>query len=157
MKSIQQWLVEYAESHQNSTNKLIHWICVPTIYFTIVGLLYSIPLQFGEVAGLKINFGSIVAALIFIYYSLLSLKLAFGMMFFSILCIFLSEWIFQVTNSNLGLALTCLALFTISWIFQFLGHHIEGKKPTFIKDLQYLMIGPAWVISFFYKKIGIEL
>lgn len=157
MKSIQQWLGEYAESHQNSTNKLIHWICVPTIYFTIVGLLYSIPLKFGEIAGLKINIGSIVAVVIFLYYCLLSVKVAVGMLFITILCLGLSEWIFQATNGYLGLAITCLVLFTISWIFQFWGHHIEGKKPSFIKDLQYLMIGPAWVISFFYKKIGIEL
>jgi uncharacterized membrane protein YGL010W len=157
MKSIQQWLGEYGESHQNSTNKLIHWICVPTIYFTIVGLLYSIPLQFGEIAGLKINIGSILAVVVFIYYCMLSIKVAIGMLFITTLCLVLSEWIFQVTGGNLGLAITCLILFTISWILQFWGHHIEGKKPSFIKDLQYLMIGPAWVISFFYKKIGIEL
>ena len=88
---------------------------------------------------------------------MLSIKVAIGMLFITTLCLVLSEWIFQVTGGNLGLAITCLILFTISWILQFWGHHIEGKKPSFIKDLQYLMIGPAWVISFFYKKIGIEL
>jgi uncharacterized membrane protein YGL010W len=157
MKSIQQWLEEYGESHQNPKNKLIHWICVPTIYFTIIGLLYSIPIQLGEIFGLKINIGSIVAVLVFIYYCLLSLKIAFGMLIFTLICLFLSELILQATGSSIGLAITCIGLFILSWILQFLGHHIEGKKPSFIKDLQYLMIGPAWVISFFYKKIGIEL
>jgi len=157
MKSIQQWLEEYGESHQNPNNKLIHWICVPTIYFTIIGLLYSIPIQLGEIYGLKINIGSIIAVLVFIYYCLLSLKVAFGMLIFTLICLFLSELIFQTTGGYIGLAITCISLFIISWILQFLGHHIEGKKPSFIKDLQYLMIGPAWVISYFYKKMNIQL
>lgn len=157
MKSIDQWLLEYGESHQNVTNKLIHWFCVPTIYFTIIGLLYSIPVEFGTIASIKINIGSIVAVLVFIYYSLLSVKVAFGMLLFTIACLGLSEFIFQVTGGSLGLAITCLALFVFSWILQFYGHHVEGKKPSFIKDLQYLMIGPAWVISFFYKKLGVQL
>ena len=157
MKSIQQWLEEYAESHQNPRNKLIHWFCVPIIFFTIIGLLYSIPIQFGVIAGLKVNIGSIVAVLIFIYYCLLSLKIALGMLIFTLISLYLSELIFQVTGGYIGLAITCVVLFVVSWIFQFVGHEIEGKKPSFIKDLQYLMIGPAWVISFFYKKIGIQL
>jgi uncharacterized membrane protein YGL010W len=157
MKSIQQWLEEYGESHQNPKNKLIHWICVPTIYFTIIGLLYSIPIQLGEIFGLKINIGSIVAVLVFIYYCLLSLKIAFGMLIFTLICLFLSELILQATGGYIGLAITCIGLFILSWILQFLGHHIEGKKPSFIKDLQYLMIGPAWVISYFYKKMNIQL
>lgn len=157
MKSIHQWLLEYGESHQNSTNKLIHWFCVPTIYFTIIGLLYSIPVEFGNIASIRINIGSIVAILVFIYYSLLSLKLALGMLIFTIACLALSEIIFQATGGSIGLAITCLILFIISWILQFYGHHVEGKKPSFIKDLQYLMIGPAWVISFLFKKIGVQL
>lgn len=157
MKSIEQWLSEYGESHQNATNKLIHWLCVPTIYFTIIGLLYSIPVEFGTIASIKINIGSIVAVLVFIYYSLLSVKVAFGMLLFTLVCLGLSEFIFQSTGGSLGLAITCLILFVLSWILQFYGHHVEGKKPSFIKDLQYLMIGPAWVISFFYKKLGVQL
>lgn len=157
MKSIEQWLSEYGESHQNATNKLIHWFCVPTIYFTIIGLLYSIPVEFGSIASIKINIGSIVAVLVFIYYSLLSVKVALGMLLFTIGCLGLSEFIFQSTGGSLGLAITCIILFVLSWILQFYGHHVEGKKPSFIKDLQYLMIGPAWVISFFYKKLGVQL
>lgn len=157
MKALEQWLSEYGESHQNPTNKLIHWICVPAIYFTIIGLLYSIPVDLGTVASIKINIGSIVAVLVFIYYSLLSVKVAFGMLLFTLVCLGLSEFIFQSTGGNLGLAITCLVIFVLAWILQFYGHHVEGKKPSFIKDLQYLMIGPAWVISFFYKKLGVQV
>lgn len=157
MKSINQWLAEYGESHQNGTNKLIHWICVPLIYYTIIGLLYSIPVNFGEVMGIQINVGTIIAVLVFLYYTLLSVKVAVGMLFFTVLCLIISEYIFQMTGGSLGLAIVCGVLFVIAWIFQFIGHNIEGQKPSFLEDLQFLMIGPAWVISFIYKKVGIEL
>lgn len=154
MKDINQWLLEYGESHQNSTNKLIHWFCVPVIYFTIIGLLYSIPIEWGTVANIKINVGSIVALLIFVYYLLLSFKIAVGMLIFSAICLALSEYIYLL-GGNMGLMITCIVLFVIAWILQFVGHNIEGKKPSFLKDIQYLMIGPAWVISALYKKLGL--
>lgn len=49
-----------------------------------------------------------------------------------------------------------LALFIITWILQFVGHKIEGKKPSFLKDLQFLLIGPIWLLSFILKKLGIR-
>jgi len=158
MKALNQWLAEYGESHTNPTNKLIHWICVPVIYFTIVGMLYSIPVSFGSVGPVEINIGSIVAVLVFIYYCLLSVKVALGMLLFTIICLLLSQGIYTwLGDSHAGLAITCLVLFVLAWILQFYGHNVEGKKPSFIKDLQFLMIGPAWVISFLFRKIGVTV
>ena len=48
-----------------------------------------------------------------------------------------------------------LVLFVVAWIGQFIGHKLEGAKPSFFKDLQFLLIGPAWLLSFIYKKMGI--
>jgi|SRR5690554_1927640 len=155
MKDIDQWLLEYGESHQNPTNKLIHWFCVPIIYFTIIGLLYSIPVEWGTVANIKINIGSIIALLIFVYYILLSFKVAVGMLIFSAICLALSEYIYML-GGTMGLVITSAVLFVIAWIFQFVGHNIEGKKPSFLKDIQYLMIGPAWVITKLYRTIGLD-
>ena len=49
-----------------------------------------------------------------------------------------------------------LSVFVLSWIFQFIGHKIEGKKPSFLKDLQFLLVGPAWLLHFILKKLGIR-
>lgn len=38
------------------------------------------------------------------------------------------------------------AIFVVAWIAQFYGHHVEGKKPSFFADLQFLMIGPLWLL-----------
>ncbi|MBX2904042.1 MAG: DUF962 domain-containing protein [Chitinophagales bacterium] len=156
MKTIQNWLDEYAVSHQNPTNKKVHFVCVPVIFFTIVGLLYSIP--FPQLVDLKIvefNVATIALVLVTLYYLRLSVSLAIGMFLFSFLCLVISQSI-VLQSSKSVLAITCVILFIMAWIFQFWGHNIEGKKPSFLKDLQFLMIGPAWIMSFIYKKLGIS-
>ena len=152
MKTAQQWFDEYAISHQNETNKKIHFICVPVIYFTIVGMLMSISTQFlTNLIGLNNpfieNWAVVFLLIVFIFYIQLSLKIFFRMLIFSILSI--------VGNYYLGhhfpLFYTSLLIFVIAWIGQFYGHHVEGKKPSFFKDLQFLLVGPAWVFQKIFK------
>jgi uncharacterized membrane protein YGL010W len=154
MKSIQQWLAEYGESHKNETNKTIHWICVPSIFFSIVGLLYVVKLPW-VISGIQINLAMIIMLLVVVYYFSLSKTLWIGMLLFSMLCLWLCHLIEQ--SGLIQLWLFCLITFTLAWIGQFYGHKIEGKKPSFLKDIQFLMIGPAWLMSFIYKKLGIAL
>jgi uncharacterized membrane protein YGL010W len=154
MKSIQQWLAEYGESHKNETNKTIHWICVPTIFFSVIGLLYLIKLPW-VIAGVQVNLAMIIMALVICYYISLSKTLWIGMLLFGLLCL----WICYVIERSgfIQLWLFCVITFTAAWIGQFYGHKVEGKKPSFLKDIQFLMIGPAWLMSFIYKKMGIEV
>jgi uncharacterized membrane protein YGL010W len=154
MKTIHQWLNEYGESHQNHTNKTIHWICVPAIFFSITGLLYSIKLPF-IISGIQLNVAMVVLALVTLYYILLSKTLWIGLLVFALLCLwlcrlvevadFIQPWLFY------------LIVFVVAWIGQFYGHKVEGKKPSFFKDIQFLLIGPAWLMSFIYKKLGIVI
>ena len=154
MKTIQDWLSEYGESHQNPTNKLVHWICVPAIFFSIVGLLYGIKLGFPITAGIELNVAIVALALVFLYYLRLSPTLAVGMLAFSVVCLFLAQ---QIERSGLVLWQVCIGVFVVAWIGQFWGHKVEGKKPSFLKDLQFLMIGPAWLMSFIYAKLGVRV
>ena len=154
MTNIQQWLSEYGESHQNDTNKTIHWICVPAIFFSIVGFLYSIKLPF-EITGHRVNVALIAFVLIIFYYFLLSKTLWIGMFLFSSICLLLCHLI--ELKFFMPLWAFSLVVFIVAWIGQFYGHKIEGKKPSFFKDLQFLLIGPAWLMSFIYKRIGIAL
>jgi len=154
MTKIQQLLSAYGESHTNSTNKAIHWICVPTIFFSIVGFFYGIELPY-QIAGIQLNLAMVMMLVLVVYYFLLSKTLWIGMLFFGILCLWICYY-FQ-TNGWIPLLNFCLILFAISWVAQFYGHKIEGKKPSFLKDIQFLLIGPAWLMSFIYKKIGIPL
>ena len=151
------WLLEnYGESHKNATNKLIHWICVPSIVFSLFAILYAIP--FPVERGLFTNWAFVLYAASLIYYLRLSLSMAFGMalvcgaMLLGVNAIYLA-----VEKDASSLAYVALAIFVVAWIGQFIGHKIEGKKPSFLEDIQFLMVGPAWLLSFIYKKMGIKL
>jgi uncharacterized membrane protein YGL010W len=148
MKTAQQWYDEYAVSHQNETNQKIHYICVPAIFFSIVGMIMSIPSGFIQntlgIANPMIgNWASVVMVFLLIFYLRLSFTLFLRMLGFGVLTIIGNYYLGQY----LPLFITSLAIFVAAWIGQFYGHHIEGKKPSFIKDLQFLLIGPAWVLE----------
>ncbi len=154
MKSIQQWLSEYGESQQDHTNKTIHWICVPAIFFSITGLLFCIKLPF-NIMGMQLNAAMIVLALVTVYYISLSKTLWIGLLLFAMVCLWLCNLIER--SGIIQLWLFCVIVFVVAWIGQFYGHKVEGKKPSFLKDIQFLLIGPAWLMSFIYKKLGIGI
>lgn len=158
MKSIHTWFDEYGVSHQNNTNKLIHWLCVPLIFFSIIALLAAIPANF-----LKEMFppawqpythiGTVVLAVGLLFYLRLSLPIFIGILAFSVLCLLA---IVALESLSLPLWASSLIIFVAAWIGQFIGHKIEGKKPSFFQDLQFLLIGPAWILGFIYRKLGIR-
>ncbi|WP_340063770.1 DUF962 domain-containing protein [Ascidiimonas aurantiaca] len=153
MKTLDQWFREYGVSHQNKTNKAIHYICVPAIFFSIVGLLMSIPAGFLERLfpfenPLIENWATMVLIAVLFFYVRLSLVMALKILLFAAVCVIVNHWIGQFAP----LWIVSLAIFVIAWIGQFYGHKIEGKKPSFLKDLQFLLIGPAWVMDNIFKK-----
>src|SRR6266850_1888764 len=156
MRKIDQLLSEYGESHQNVTNKAIHWICVPLIFFSVIGLIASIPSGLVQsylgVGNPYANWGTIVLLLAIAYYVSLSITLCIGIALFGLACLFVDK---LIAESALSLWMVCLAVFVAAWIGQFYGHKVEGKKPSFFKDLQFLLIGPAWLMHFVYKRLGI--
>lgn len=154
MQKIQSLLDEYSENHQNKTNKLVHWICVPTIFFSIIGLLYSIKIPYFILPDIQLNAAHLGILAALIYYFRLSKSLTVGLFIFTIVCLWLC---YSIEEEALNLWLICLILFVAAWAGQFWGHKIEGKKPSFLKDLQFLLIGPAWLMSFIYKKLEIEV
>lgn len=157
MRKIEALLYEYGLSHQNQTNKLIHWFCVPSIFFSVVGLIFSIPVgplpELLPFLGNFANWATLTLALVLVYYLTLSGPLTLGMFFFSALCLALANFLDLSFPGKLWII--SLAIFVIAWIIQFYGHKIEGKKPSFLKDIQFLMIGPAWLMHFIYKRWGL--
>ncbi|MZR29096.1 DUF962 domain-containing protein [Sneathiella litorea] len=150
-------LNEYGASHQNGTNKLIHWIAVPVIVWTIVALLWIIPVPESLNSVPYLNWATIALLLTIIYYAVLSWTLAIGMALFALLCIGVVQLYMSAPPFSLALWQFAIGAFVIAWIFQFIGHKIEGKKPSFFKDVQFLLIGPAWLISFLYRKLNIKI
>lgn len=157
MRKVDALLSEYGESHQNSLNKTIHWICVPLIFFSIVGLIWSIPAdplkQAVPSLGNYANWATLLLVITLLYYATLSRPLFLGMAVVVIIMSYLANWV--DTSFSAPLWLISLIIFVAAWIGQFYGHKVEGKKPSFFKDLQFLLIGPAWLMHFIFKKANI--
>jgi len=154
MKKASQWFAEYGVSHQNPTNKLVHFICVPAIFWSIIGLLAVVKLPFLEafVPANYAHLGTLLITITLIFYMSISFSIFIGMTVITILCLQLCTIIEQSGISLLWLSLT---VFILAWVGQFWGHKIEGAKPSFFKDIQFLLVGPAWIMGFIYKKLGI--
>ena len=136
MKTITEWFSEYGESHQDKTNKLIHWVCVPTIYFSIIGVL----------AHFSVLLTALLLCLVFVFYARLDIVLAVAMLALTLVM----AWLMWILPVGVGFY---VGLFILAWIGQFYGHKIEGKKPSFFKDLQFLLIGPLWCMDTYLGKV----
>ena len=155
MAALSALLAEYGESHQNPTNKLVHWVCVPLIMFSLLGLLWSVPVP-AAIRNVSpwLNWGTLVMALALLYYVRLSGRLALGMV---LVWVAMAAGLRVVAGTAaLPLWTICLLIFALAWVGQFWGHKMEGKKPSFLKDLQFLLIGPLWLLHFVYRSLGWE-
>jgi uncharacterized membrane protein YGL010W len=154
MRSTQDWLDEYSESHQNPVNKAVHWICVPLIALTVIGVLWSLPVPavFAEVSPLM-NWGMFFMMASVVYYFILSPSLAIGML--AVIAAFTGILVW-LDGFSTPLWIISVTIFVLAWIGQFIGHAVEGARPSFFKDLQFLMIGPMWLLSFVYRRLGIR-
>ena len=153
MKSAEEWFALYGKSHTHRVNKLLHFICVPLITFSTIGLFWSLPGFFGHSNWLNWGIVFILASLLF--YFKLSLKIFFGMGLFASLCALGQIWLQKTLDFSL--LWTNLSIFIVAWLGQFIGHKIEGEKPSFIQDLQFLLVGPAWILNFVYRQFGIKI
>ena len=132
-------LDQYGETHRNPVNKAIHWVCVPLIMWSALAALWiASPIA-----------ACILIALSLVYYARMSIPMAAGMLAMAALMV--APVPFLGANA-LWIAAT---VFVLAWIGQFIGHAIEGKRPKFLQDLQFLLIGPAWILQFVYRGVGI--
>ena len=136
-KSLQSWLADYAVSHQHPINKKIHWLCVPTIFASILGMGMS----------WQAVFTLVLIALVMLFYLRLSTQLFIAMGMFVLFCLA------AIAILPFGFKFW-FGVFVVAWIGQFVGHKIEGKKPSFFEDLQFLLIGPAWVANSLSEKLA---
>lgn len=139
-RQVEALLAKYAESHLNPTNEVIHFICIPAIVFSFLGLIWAAH----PLAALAVTMLSLA------YYFRLSVAFAFGMLLMSGAML----WILSVLPQDQIWKLS-LAVFVIAWIGQFIGHKIEGRKPSFFDDLRFLLIGPLFVLGFLYRRFHI--
>jgi uncharacterized membrane protein YGL010W len=119
-----------------------------------MGFLWSIPVPDAFAARSPwLNWATLVALLAFVYYAALSAGLALGIaLAFVVLFVALNA----LDSLPWPLWATSLTIFVVAWIGQFIGHAVEGKRPSFFKDVQFLLIGPLWLVAALYRKLGVS-
>src|SRR4029453_7945245 len=127
-REVDRLLAHYGESHQNPRNERIHFVAIPLIMLSLLGLLW---------AAHPWRAVCFVAASL-VYYARLSLVFLVAMAILSAVGLAL-----VYAMGSLVLPLSA-AIFVAAWIAQFVGHKIEGKKPSFFEDLRYLWVGPLF-------------
>lgn len=150
-RPIDRWFASYSGDHQNPTNQKIHYVAVPLILWSVTALLWCIP-----VPGTLFNAGLWAAVASFVawmFYNRASRRLGYGMLLVLFGMLMLNRTL-QGQVGMQGLLYAAIGVFVVAWIAQFIGHKIEGKKPSFLTDLVYLLIGPAWVLAKGYRKLG---
>jgi len=137
-RAIDVLLARYGESHRNPVNELIHIVCIPAIVFSLLGILWA----------LHPAVALLVVAAALAYYVTLSRTFALGM------GVMAGAMLVLLAMLPDGTVLpTSIGVFVAAWLGQFVGHHIEGKKPSFFDDLRFLLIGPLFVLSILYRRI----
>ena len=138
-RNVDRLLERYGEFHRNPANKAIHWVCVPLIVWSVLGVLWS--------ASPVATYVAVGAAMVF--YLWLSLPLALGMLG----VIALMVWPLTMLGSRA--LIVSVTVFVLAWIGQFIGHILEGRKPAFLEDVRSLLIGPAWLLADLYRRLGV--
>ncbi len=154
-RPIDRWFANYSADHRNHSNQAIHVFAVPLILWSVIGLLWCVP-----VPGTWFRPGLWAALAMFLgwmFYYRASRSIGFGMLAVFVAMAWLTRWLHDSLGTP-GLFKLALGVFVVAWIAQFIGHSklLEGKRPSFLTDLRYLLIGPAWVLSKLYRKLGVS-
>jgi uncharacterized membrane protein YGL010W len=150
-RPIDRWFASYSGDHRNPANQRIHVIAVPAILWSVIALLWCIP-----VIGTWFRPGLWAALAMFcawMFYYRVSRTLGYGMLAVFVALAWLTRWLYDTLGVQWLLS-AAIGVFVAAWIAQFIGHRIEGRKPSFLTDLTYLLIGPAWVLAKLYRKLG---
>lgn len=152
MRDIASWFDSYAEDHQNPVNRLIHWVCVPAILWAVIAALWTLPVPV-SLGRPGLWCGLIMVGALSFYWRLsrpIGVAMFVVFVFFALISEGLYRWL-----GPLVLMWLAIAVFVVAWIGQFIGHRIEGRRPSFMTDLAYLLIGPAWLTGKLLKRAGI--
>ena len=152
MRSIHDWFDSYSKDHQNPTNRLIHWICVPAILWSVIAAIWTLPVP--SSLGQPGLWCALLMVGVLSFYWRLSRPLGGAMIALFIALALLTHFAYDALGSARLLELAG-AVFVLAWIGQFVGHKIEGARPSFLTDLVYLLIGPAWLVSKILRRVGI--
>jgi uncharacterized membrane protein YGL010W len=152
MQNVHDWFESYGNDHRNPTNRLIHWICVPAILWSVIAAFWVVPVPAS--IGKPGLWCALVMVAVLTFYWRLSRPLGAAMIVLFVALALATHFAFEELGATRLLAIAAV-VFVVAWIGQFIGHQMEGGRPSFLTDLAYLLIGPAWLMGKLMRRIGI--
>ena len=153
MSETDKWLTEYGKSHEQISFAGIYWIAVLTLVLGTVGMLWSlpVPVEFARISPV-LNWGSSFLMAAVVYYFIISMPLAVGMLPFVFGIAAMETWLVESEYSLVRISTTTFAL---SLAGLYLGQRENGGVKAVFRDIQLMMIAPVWLLSNLYKRFGI--
>ncbi len=153
MQETENWLEQYGNSHSDLQFAAIYWLSVPLLILATVGMLWSLPVPdaFRQISPI-LNWGSAFLMAALVYYFIISMSLAIGMLPFILGVALTQIWLLEASWS---LARVSASFFVVSVIGLYMGHIKGGGLRAVVQDIQFLMIAPVWILSNLYRRIGI--
>jgi len=152
MRSVNDWFASYSKDHQNPTNRLIHWICVPAILWSVIAAIWTLPVPTS--LGQPGLWCALIMVGVLTFYWRLSRPLGAAMIVVFVVLALVTHFAYDALGPTRLLELAAI-VFVLAWIGQFFGHTLEGARPSFFTDLVYLLIGPAWLVGKIMRRAGI--
>ncbi len=153
MNDTDTWLERYGAHRENLAAPGIYWLSVPLVVLGTVGLLWSLPVppEFLEISPL-LNWGSAFLMAATVYYFILSLALAIGLLPLIMGIAVFEMWLAQSDYSMLRVS----ASFVVAGLLG-IGFAQRNKRSlaAIVEDLQTIMLGPVWLLSIIYRRLGI--
>jgi uncharacterized membrane protein YGL010W len=153
MSNADPWLKRYERDHTHAVNRALHWMCIPVFVASVVGLLWSVPVP-GVLrdASPVLNWGTFFLMAAVVYYFILSITLAVGLLPF-VMCVAVAvAWLDTLSPP---LWLVSATAFALAGAGLLAGHAFEDKRVSLFSDLNFLMIGPLWIIASIYERLKI--
>ena len=152
-RPIDQWFASYSSDHRHPVNRLIHWIAVPLILWSVIAILWTIPVvatwfRPGLFAALAMFFA-------WMFYYRASRRIGLGMLAVFVAMAWLTRGLFYALGRE-QLLYVAIGVFVVAWIGQFIGHIYEGHRPSFFTDLVFLLVGPMWTLRKLYQRLGLS-
>ena len=155
MPETDKWLTEYGRRHSDVRFGGIYWVAVITLVIGTVGMLWSLPVpaEFTRISPV-LNWGSSFLMASIIYYFIISMPLAIGMLPFVFGVAAIQVWLVDSPHDQVLISGTT---FIASLAGLYLGHHADGGIRAVLRDIQYMMIAPAWLLANLYRRLGIPI
>lgn len=148
-------LAEYAADHRHPVNERLHRLCVPAIVISLLGLLWALPFPaLAEDMPRIANWATLALIAALAWYLRLSPRLGLGMAVVAAIALGI---VAALAMLPAPLWLVSASIFAAAWVGQFIGHAYEGRRPSFLRDLRFLLVGPLWLLAGAYERLGIRV